>query len=341
MVNRFKLLLASIFIVGMMSSFASQANYGGGACQYFPDFNSGTTQVSFGSPIYVPKDQPIGTTIKEVRLDQIYDKGYVAYCNRLMSTSWDQPDFNRAHYNYDAIYESGVPGVGIRINNWGLTDFGIGWFPRESNYPTTCYPPHGWHHGYTYYCGRTWGYLTVQLVKIAPNTGTGKIEGRILTRARLGHSNIVHSFYLAETQIITPTPSCSLTHKITRVNMGKFKTSEFRGIHSATRSRNFNLELDCDSNTEITMRLDGRPATGGSYKIWALDHDSDNITAKGVGLQIIFLSRLLSIGEPIVIKPSDQVRNFSLPMQARYIQTEPQITPGKANVTATVTLTYQ
>ncbi|WP_446471325.1 fimbrial protein [Xenorhabdus stockiae] len=343
MVKGLKLLLASIFIVGIggtMNSFANQADYGNSTCQSFQGVPRGTTQVSFGSKIIVPKDHPIGTTIKEVRLDQLYDKGYIAYCNSLTPTSWDPPDFNPIHYNYDAIYDSGVPGIGIRINNWPNEPYGHDWFPRISYYPTTCYPPNGWSHHYTYYCGRTWGYLTVQLIKIAPNTGTGKIESRILTRARLG-GNLIHSFYLAETEIVTPTPSCSLTHKTTLVNMGKVRTSEFRGINSTTQKKDFHLELDCDANARTNMKLDGRPASNGSYNIWALDRDSSNATARGVGLQILFLNKLISMGETIVIQPSNEVRHFSLPMQARYIQTEPRVTPGRANATATITLTYQ
>ncbi|PHM69765.1 fimbrial protein [Xenorhabdus sp. KJ12.1] len=340
MVKGLKLLLASIFIIGMMSSFASQADYGGYSCHFMQGFTGDETKISFGGNIIVSKDHPIGTTIKEVFLDQLNRKGYIAHCNFRVPTSWDPPDFPKAHYNYDAIYESGVPGIGIRINNWGPTGYGIDWFPRWSDNPFTCSPPQRASQPY-YYCGETWGYLTVQLIKIAPTTGSGKIEGRILTRARMGHSNIIHTFYLEQTNIITPIPSCSLTHKTTLVNMGEVKTSEFRGMHSATRTKDFNLELDCDANAKATMRLDGRPAKNGYSNIWALDQDSDNVTARGVGLQIIFLNRFLSQGESIVLQPSDQVRHFSLPMQARYIQTEARVTPGKANATATITLTYQ
>ncbi|PHM53931.1 fimbrial protein [Xenorhabdus sp. KK7.4] len=340
MVKGLKLLVASIFIVGTMSSFASQANYRGYDCGYY-NFTPGETQVSFGSSIVLPKDYPMGTVIKEITLEQIYNTGYVAYCNGLVSTSWGTPSFRRIHYNYDAIYDSGVPGIGIRINNWPNEPYGHDWLPRTSNNPTTCSPPYGESRGYTYYCGRTWGYLTVQLVKIAPNTGTGRIGGGVLTSAILGNNWLIHTFYLDNTEIITPTPSCSLTHKTTLVNMGKVRTSEFRGINSTTQKKDFHLELDCDTNARTNMKLDGRPASNGSYNIWALDRDSSNATARGVGLQILFLNKLISMGETIVIQPSNEVRHFSLPMQARYIQTEPRVTPGKANATATITLTYQ
>ncbi|MBC8945052.1 fimbrial protein [Xenorhabdus indica] len=341
MVNGLKLLLANIFIIGMMSSFASEANYESYDCRYSPGFHSGTTRVSFGSQIIIPKNHPIGTTIKEIRLDQLDTKGHVVYCNRLVPASWDKPDFAPAHYNNDAIYESGVPGVGIRINNWGPTNYGIDWFPRKSTTPFTCSPPPRWP-DYKYYCGQTWGYLTVQLIKIAPTTGSGIIEGRILTRARFGYGSgsIVHSFYLAETRVVTPTPSCSLARKTTLVNMGEIRASEFRGINSTAGTKDFRLEFSCDPNAKVNIILDGRPAKSGINNIWALDYGSDNVTATGIGLQILFYNQLLEIRKPIKAN-AEYVTYFSFPLQARYIQTHPRITPGKADVTTTITLTYE
>ncbi|MDX7988023.1 type 1 fimbrial protein [Xenorhabdus sp. 12] len=333
MTSRFKLLLLSVFILGMISSFATQA---GNHCRYAPGFTAKTTGVSFGD-IVIPRNYPIGTTIKEIYLDEVDVQGYLAFCDYQTSATWDEPALNRAHYNYDAIYESGIPGVGIRINTWG-PGFGIDWLPRKAYPAQYCYPVDGFYRKVPY-CGKTFGYLTVQLIKIAPTTGSGMMENRLLTRARLGHDITMHTFYLTNTRIITQ--GCSLTQSTTFVNMGEVKTSDFRGVNSTAGLKNFNLDVDCDANLHVGVELDGRPAKNYSNNIWALDYSSDNVTATGIGLQILLFNKPLDMREPILLRPSRAVRHFSIPLQARYIQTDARITPGKADATATVILTYQ
>ncbi|CDH21954.1 conserved hypothetical protein; putative exported protein [Xenorhabdus bovienii str. kraussei Quebec] len=333
MINGLKLLLASTFIVGIMSSFDALASYD---CQYSPGFSAGTTYVSFGT-VVIPRDHSIGTTIKEIRLDHVDEKGNIAICNTLTPTSWEKPDFDPAHYNYDAIYESGVPGVGIRINTWG-PGYGIDWLPRTATYPVTCSPPSQFPNK-KQYCGRTWGYLTVQLIKIAPTTSSGPTHQRLLTRAKLGLDLPIHTFFLTNTYIMTQ--GCSLKQKTTFVNMGEVRTSAFRGMNSTADMRNFELNLDCDANVKVGVTLDGRPAKSNANNIWALDDNSDNVTATGIGLQILYQNQPLSMGSPLMIHSGQAIGNFAIPLHARYIQTEGRVTPGKADATATITLTYQ
>ncbi|MBI6547325.1 fimbrial protein [Xenorhabdus lircayensis] len=332
MASSLKLLMASLFIAGMMSSFASQAN---SQCQYY--MTGKMTPVSFGT-IVIPRDYPIGTTIREIRLDQVDEQSYIAFCDRPTQASWDKPDFVKAHYNYDAIYESGVPGVGIRINTWG-PDYGINWLPRTVAHPYYCNPPKYSHQNGLLYCGKTWGYLTVQLIKIAPTTGSGDTHRQVLTKARLGHDAPVNTFYLENTHIVTQ--GCSLKQNTTFVNMGDIKTSEFRGINSTAGAKGFDLKLDCDANLHVQVLLDGRPAKSYSNNIWALDYSSDNVTAKGVGLQILHRNRLVSMRTPVVSGSTQSGGYITIPLSAHYIQTDARIIPGKADATATITLTYQ
>ncbi|OTA19955.1 fimbrial adhesin protein precursor [Xenorhabdus beddingii] len=332
MANKLKVLLASLFFIGTMSSFESLADY---SCQYSPGFvPGGTTRVSFGT-VTVPRHHPIGTTIKEIRLDQVDEKGNIAICNAHLPAIWGKPALKPASYNYDAIYESGVPGVGIRINTWA-PGYGIEWLPRTAIYPVSCPRPSHVHWG-KQYCGQSWGYLTVQLIKIAPTTGSGVIGPVRLTRAKLGHRILVNTFYLSDTYIMTK--GCSLTQKVISVNMGEVKKSDFRGINSTAGTRNFDLKINCDADVNARLTLDGTPENWNNRNIWALDR-SDNVTAKGIGLQISYLNRLVSMGEPVVSGSTQSGGDITIPLAARYIQTEANITPGKADATATITITY-
>ncbi|CDG21422.1 putative fimbrial adhesin [Xenorhabdus poinarii G6] len=337
MAKKLKLLLASTFFIGTMSSFDSLANFDSLTnryCQYSPGFAPGITPVSFGA-ITIPRDHPIGTTIKEIRLDQVNEAGNIALCNADIKTTWDRPYLRPANYNNDAIYESGVPGVGIRINTWA-TGYDIDWLPRTADHPFTCRPPQNvsWA---TQYCGESWGYLTVQLIKIASTTGSGAVRRATLTRAKLGN-DLVHTFYLSDTYITTK--GCTLSQGIIPVPMGDIKKSDFRGIYSTAGRRDFNIKINCDANVNVGVTLEGTPAFWNHKNIWALDY-SDNVTAKGVGLQILYLNRPVSMHDPVVSGSSQSGGDITIPLQAHYIQTDSEIIPGQANATATVTLIYQ
>ncbi|WMV70688.1 fimbrial protein [Xenorhabdus griffiniae] len=331
MANKLKLLLASTFLIGTMSSFSSLAKY---HCQYSAGFVPGMTPVSFGS-ITIPRNHPIGTTIKEIRLEQVNEKSNIALCNTSLPTIWEQPDLKPANYNQDAIYESGVPGVGIRINTWGY-GYGIDWLPRTATYPLTC-PSSSQSRWKKQYCGESWGYLTVQLIKIAPTTGSGAVKSAKLTRATLGHNIPVHTFNLSNTYIVTK--GCSLNQEMILVNMGDIKKSDFRGIHSTAGMQRFDININCDANVDVGLMLDGSSVSWNAQDIWALDN-IDNV-AKGVGLQILYQNRPVTMRTPVVFGSTQSGGNITIPLIARYIQTEAEIKPGKADATATITFTYQ
>ncbi|PHM68923.1 fimbrial protein [Xenorhabdus kozodoii] len=330
MANKLKLLLASTFFIGTMSSFASSAH-----CHYSKDFTPGMTPISFGQ-VTVPRNHPIGTTIREIRLDQVDKKGNIALCNTSLPTIWEAPDLIPSSYNNDAIYESGVPGIGIRINTWA-PGYGIDWLPRIATHPTTCYSPtHSqWK---KQYCGESWGYLTVQLIKTAPTTGSGSIKQAKLTRAKLGHNIPVHTFYLSNTYVMTK--GCSLNQKVISVNMGDIKKSDFRGIYSTAGMQRFDININCDAYVDVGVMLDGRPANWNTQDIWALDY-GDGVTAKGVGLQISYQNRPVTMHSPVVFGSSQAGGNINIPLTANYIQTESEIKPGKADATVTITFVYQ
>ncbi|CAM3802805.1 fimbrial protein [Xenorhabdus thuongxuanensis] len=332
MTNKLKLLLASIFLIGTMSNFSSLAN---DYCQYYAGFVPGMTPVSFGN-ITIPRNHPIGTTIKEIRLDQVDEKGNIALCDTFLPTIWEQPDLTPASYNQDAIYESGVPGVGIRINTWEPR-YGIDWLPRTATYPFTCPSPPQFQWK-KQYCGKSWGYLTVQLIKIAPTTGSGAVKSAKLTRATLGHNIPVHTFYLSNTHIMTK--GCSLNQKMIAVNMGDIKKSDFRNIYSTAGMQHFDININCDANVNVGLTLDGRPTNWNTQDIWALDY-SDNVTAKGVGLQILYQNRPVTMRTPVVFGSTQSGGNITIPLVARYTQTEAEVKPGKADATVTITFVYQ
>ncbi|AKH65331.1 MULTISPECIES: fimbrial protein [Photorhabdus] len=325
--NRFKYLLVAIILFSGQAiipySFAAN-------CQFDKGFKPEITNLSFGT-LYVPRDKPIGTTIHEYRADELDNKGNVFYCDTRINTSWGYTAYKNADYNKDAIYESGVPGVGIRINTWG-PGYGLDWLPRITNDPVSC--DHSGH----WYCGNTWGYLTIQLIKIAPTTGSGFVKSDQLIQARV-NDRIVHTYRLGNTRIITK--SCSLKDTNITVPMGDIKKSDFSGINSTAGGKDFEVILDCDDNVQIQLMLDGKKAKNRLNHVWALDQNYNRTTASGVGIQILYNNQPVIIHSQINIGNSYSGGKYSIPLRARYFQTDRNITPGQANATATMTLIYQ
>ncbi|KOY63177.1 adhesin [Photorhabdus heterorhabditis] len=319
------LMITHLFIGLTMSSYISAAS-----CQFDKEFKPEITNLSFGT-LYVPRDHAIGTTIYEYRADELTNKGNIFYCDTSVKTSWGYTSYKSADYNKDAIYESGVPGVGIRINTWG-PGYGLDWLPRIVHDPISCDNSAHW------YCGNTWGYLTIQLIKIAPTTGSGFVKNGQLIQARI-NDNIVHTYRLGNTRIMTK--SCSLKDTNIIVPMGDIKKSDFSGVNSTAGGKDFEVILDCDDDVNIQLMLDGKQAKNNLYHVWALDQDNNQTTASGVGLQILHNNQPVIIHSQINIGNSYSGGKLSIPLHARYFQIDRNITPGQANVTATITLTYQ
>nr|WP_243465151.1 fimbrial protein [Photorhabdus temperata] len=91
----------------------------------------------------------------------------------------------------------------------------------------------------------------------------------------------------------------------------------------------------------MQLMLDGKKAKNRLNHVWALDQNYNRTTASGVGMQILYNNQPVIIHSQINIGNSYSGGKYSIPLRARYFQTDRNITPGQANATATMTLTYQ
>ncbi|MFK8259603.1 fimbrial protein [Erwinia sp. AnSW2-5] len=118
------------------------------------------------------------------------------------------------------------------------------------------------------------------------------------------------------------------------------------GIGTNTKPKDFSIMLICDtdimSTFKIMMQLDGTsPAGGKNSGLLSLSPNADN--ASGVALQILKGGS----GVPVNFGTSWQIGSFpvsgskiTIPLTARYYQTEKNITPGIANSTMIYTISY-
>lgn len=139
-----------------------------------------------------------------------------------------------------------------------------------------------------------------------------------------------------------------------QVNMGTHKVLEFSGVNTFTGWTPFNIVLrncpafqagnslqyriDATNNLTEANRLKGILSINTSPK-------GAPQTASGVGIQIGYgagtplpLAAFRASGLPL---KSQEGASYSIPLMARYIQTNSEVGAGSANATATFTLSYQ
>jgi hypothetical protein len=148
--------------------------------------------LSFGT-VVVQRDTPVGTVVASTTNSALGGRNNFLQCNASgFTTRWAVgPGFAPVVYNGQTLYQSGVPGLAFRIVTSGAGTtagrYGTGPLPRQiSN--TACVTGSGWWR----LCGGTWGNLGLQLVKIAPTTGSGPMTGGSIVQALVvGDTNII------------------------------------------------------------------------------------------------------------------------------------------------------
>lgn len=256
------------------------------------------------------------------------------------------------------IFATNVPGIGMVV---GATSKGpSGWHSDMGGRPygiaVTSYPKRqgAWGAGGPY--TTTFGFrLRVAFVTLGrPTAGTVAFTGVVGT-VGMGTTHAapdnVFLYGPSQTAPITLTggPTFVLLSCETPdvdVQLGRHMTTEFAGPGYTSAPVDFQVKLNsCEPGmNRIRYRID--PATmvsNATQSVVALDGTS---TASGVGVQL-----LVSAGNPHPLGTgTDQVLSgyipgtggsYTIPMKARYYQTDPAVTTGTANTVMTFTMSYE
>ena len=195
----------------------------------------------------------------------------------------------------------------------------------------------------------------VAYIKTTDEVGAGSVFPAGLVASNWldgeGESNpMVRLISSGEGTVITPT-TCSVQANSSNiaVNFGAVSRTDFSGVGSRAVSRDFAIDLDCSSVSNIYnsvgVRIDASQDTSNLPGVLALTATDD--AAKGVGIELVRLDgggeQPLHFAEAIDVgRVAATTTHVSLPLRARYIQTEAgAVTPGKANGIATFTIQYK
>ncbi|OSL84475.1 fimbrial protein [Escherichia coli] len=140
-------------------------------------------------------------------------------------------------------------------------------------------------------------------------------------------------------------PTCKITDDSKNINvfLGRHNKTGFTGLNSTTVPVPFNINLtNCENVGSVFMQFNAtEDSTMTANEVIKIDDQPEG--ASGLGVQI-----LSADGALVPLNQVSQVwsgskgsqTNYRFAYQARYIQTQPTVTGGKANASATFVVTY-
>lgn len=323
-VSKRKLLLISwLLCVGSGFSNAVQA-----ACSFYTGASEQRSTFSFGS-ITVQRDTPAGTVLAE----RVATKGNDDQKVVCTTGTW-RYDFNEFRFTTlsaygNNVYDTNIPGVGIRMYSTSAGGDVRGALPYWGSLQ---FPP-----AVALWTGSA---KTVQLVKTSSNTvGAGVITPGTLSRGFMNTSPRLYFYTMTLTNATIVAAACTVTNTSVLVPLGQKMTTDFTGVGSTTKNESFNIPLNCNANTRVKVTLDGTADPSGAKGVLALSPSGTEKVATGVGVQVLYNNTPVTFGSLITVGTAGS-GVYNIPLVGRYYQTASKVTSGRANATATFTMTY-
>lgn len=304
-----------------------------------------TTSTNLTSPnITIQRDLPVGSAIGSF----IQTSNINAFnCSQTPDPAITYSEFGvKAYTNYVTtisgrrIYSTSIPGIGYAVYgafcSVNLYVDGANTGDGNPNNKLVCSK-----NGLS---NDTYGALGIQFYKTAATTGTGtstrqQVGSIVLRLNQSAWQNPESAVYL---QPFTVTSlACTVNTTSLNITMGSIDKKLFSGVGTYpgdSNTKDVNLVLNCNSGTNVNLLVQG---TTVNAKSGVLKLTSSTSAASGVGIQILNGTTPLALNETVAIKTNTSSGTYTIPLKARYYQTESSITAGTANSTATFTLTYK
>ena len=278
--------------------------------------------------IYVQRDIPVGQKIGTITLPAPFTGSWLG-CQggELISVSM----FRDAISGFPHIYNTGIPGVGIKVCYTSNTEYTFDNPPRTGTM--------GQGFGISVSGARLDQGVTVELYKTGPITSKN-IDSGLYFQKTYGDLEVIRGSIVAG-QVIQLT--CSLNSSTITVPLPDALGSAFTGRGTTKGDTAFTINLNCDAGTRINASLSGtQSAETSNDSILALSGAGTSGVASGIGIQLLYGGAPLKLNNNIVLKTSAGGQEFPPgAFTARYFQTKDNVTAGSANATATLNITYQ
>ncbi|MGE8558312.1 fimbrial protein [Acinetobacter sp. UBA3106] len=240
------------------------------------------------------------------------------------------------------IYNTNIPGIGIRLYREAEDSANFsGYYPYQKNLDPLI----------PYSLGQ--GYFVVEIIKTLNNSGSGSLVPGLYSSYYV--SGLENKPLLTSTvygnAITIASSSCEIQGNINKtITLPSVKKSDFKGVGSTQGEQTFDVDILCNGGSNNTgVNVESRiglsfdyPAETNTTNVLA--NTATTSKANGVGVQLLMSdqNKVISKGEKINVGNvnSNQIRQYNLPMKARYYQTNSEVSAGNVKAMATITITY-
>jgi len=227
------------------------------------------------------------------------------------------------------VYESGVPGVGIRVEYEGNAIDATGNYEVEKGSSNL----------------KSQQSYVVSFIRTGP-VSPGEFAVRDILEERIADN--ARGWVVPRKLRITgggvKQASCQVRTPALIVPMGDVEVNTLARAGQAGALHDFSVGLSCDAGTPLSITFNRLvPEKGGATRqadgvIGSLQETGG---AQGIGVQIIHDKKAVSLDTPLSLGTTQYEGNLDIPFQARYFQTMDKVMPGRVNAVAGFTLTYQ
>ncbi len=296
--------------------------------------------------ISVQRDLPVGALITQVVSDVVTSFNCSNEEPRLTYQEVGIKGYGTYVGDFDGkrVYKTNIDGVGYAIGVRVVNGCGAG-IERWVNGTNQENPNH------YLYCAVNGMFFTypmqhkalINFYKTASSTGTGTMSGKLMGAFILKNNQ---STWQTEARfsigsVAVEKLSCTLGSAAINVAMGEVPVGAFKGPGTSPpegRTKSFGIPLTCPKGASINLQLDGtaHDAEKGMLKL-----SNNASSATGVVIQMLYDDKPVELSKRFKWQTTDAEGTYSIPLKARYVQTDNSIVPGVANGSATFTLTYQ
>ncbi|MCL9654559.1 fimbrial protein [Pseudomonas protegens] len=270
-----------------------------------------------------PRDIPVGSTILVKEIDQgkttmncngdglWFDYGFVGGATKTA---------------YEHVYETGVPGIGMRIYWYNEGGVYMDWprFERRIT-PNAYLPPHK---------------FKFELVK----TGTISSGKFIDHKIRIYyHNQLSNEILFNNVSYTAQSRGCTVARPVQTVTMPTVPLGKFKPDATPIGPKSFAIDLECDKGVKVAYYI-----TGLNSNLHILKNSEGKGMAKGVGLLLVqgdassqILQKLSTRTEFKTSQTTVDGELLSIPLTVFYFQYGPEVTAGDVLTNATVTFMYE
>ncbi|WP_375602831.1 fimbrial protein [Enterobacter hormaechei] len=237
------------------------------------------------------------------------------------------------------VYDTGVPGVGIALrNDQGQRISGGGKTACDSRSTPIGYVSTDGYQSFDFN-------VTLELVKTSDAVQSGTLLQAqtefgigVYGNDGIGSPNVIAYAGNVNVQNVT----CSVQPKNLTINLGDFPVSDFIGVGTLSQpAQTFNVSVNCNTTVQPEVKISS--ANGyeeGFQGVIKLTQESG--MARGVGVRMLFDDNIATFDTYVSTqRPAQANETLEIPFQVRYVQTQPDVFPGRANSVATLTLAYK